>query len=998
MIKKYVLFFFLLSFALPLSFEAVFAIEKDDSKTQNRTTGVDKQRAKDLNPEQGLGLSKQELAFLRNNPVIRVGNEEGWAPFDFNRHGNPKGYAIDHLEILGNKLGISFEYVNGYSWSELLELFKKDKIDLLPSLWISESRKKYMLFTEPFLKLPYLLVTKSANNSIQGFSDLKGRTVAVAKGYKQEEVLKKHYPQVEMHLVENALEGLKAVSYGKADAYIGYRGTVDHLITTNFFTDLQIRGEINAPELGSQGLYIAVQDSMPLLRSALQKAMDEVSNKQKVKLSKKWISKEAALATSLNKKEKAYLRKIDSLRVNNLMDWPPFDFHENGNPKGFCVDYMQLLADKLGIKIKFVSGPTWKEFLGMIRRREIDLLCDVVETENRKEYIDFTTPYFEIFPGIVLQKKDRDLSELKDLSGKKVAVPKGFYLEEILKKHYPEINVVTRDNTLNCIKSVSSDEVTAALAEKPVFDYLINKHFLMDLKSIPIMDNVYFEDTPVSLGVSKGRETLLNILQKAMDVVSEEELKALKRKWLNMELTKENSLQVAFNSKERNYLAQKDKVRMCVHPDWMPFEGIANKKGHTGIIADIIDLVSERIGVPIEVLPAESWQQSLNRARSKECDIVSSLQKRPERQKDFLFSKPYMESERCIVAKSKVPYIQSMSSLSGKKVGIVKGDPIEQYIRENYPGIKTKGLSSLKEVLKQISREEVDLGIAGLQRVSYKLQELGLYDLKIAGQTPFKRFLRFGINKKEKELQSILNKAIDSISSQEISRINQKWLAIKYEQGFNYDLFWKILAIMAVVVAGFIYWNRKLARLNREIAEAHRELNLKSKELERLSVTDALTGAYNRLRLEQILEREFERGKRYQRPLSIIMVDIDDFKEVNDTYGHQAGDEILRLLAQELTETIRETDTLGRWGGEEFLIVCPETSLQGANILADKLRDNVDGYNFPYVGHMSCSFGVAELYKGETIDQLINRVDKFLYRAKEEGKNCVFCSETEKSD
>src|SRR6056297_214239 len=122
-----------------------------------------------------LDLTREELDFLRENPVIRVGNEEDWAPFDFNKHGLPQGYAIDHLELLGRKLGISFKYINGYTWAELLDLFKEKKIDLLPSLWISESRKQYMLFTEPFLELPYVLVTQKTNTEVQSFQDLQDK-------------------------------------------------------------------------------------------------------------------------------------------------------------------------------------------------------------------------------------------------------------------------------------------------------------------------------------------------------------------------------------------------------------------------------------------------------------------------------------------------------------------------------------------------------------------------------------------------------------------------------------------------------------------------------------------------------------------------------------------------------------------------------------------------------------------------------------------------------
>lgn len=241
-------------------------------------------------PRRSLNLTKAEQDFLREHPVIQVGNEDDWPPFDFSENGKPRGYAIEHLELLGRKLGISFTYVNGHTWSELLELFQKKQIDVLPSLWISEARKKYMLFTEPFLELPYVIVTPDNHTSVKSFFDLQDMVISVPDDFKQEEVFEAYYPEIELHFVKNALEGLKAISFGQADAYIGYRGVVDHLIASNFLSDLRIVAEVDVPGLTPQGLHIGVRQELPLLHSCLQKAMQTIQDKQKVALAQKWIS------------------------------------------------------------------------------------------------------------------------------------------------------------------------------------------------------------------------------------------------------------------------------------------------------------------------------------------------------------------------------------------------------------------------------------------------------------------------------------------------------------------------------------------------------------------------------------------------------------------------------------------------------------------------------------------------------------------------------------
>ncbi|QAR32039.1 PAS domain S-box protein [Geovibrio thiophilus] len=161
------------------------------------------------------------------------------------------------------------------------------------------------------------------------------------------------------------------------------------------------------------------------------------------------------------------------------------------------------------------------------------------------------------------------------------------------------------------------------------------------------------------------------------------------------------------------------------------------------------------------------------------------------------------------------------------------------------------------------------------------------------------------------------------------------------------------------------------------------------KQMERLSVTDPLTGLYNRLRLDTVFRKELERCERYGCALSVILIDVDGFKSINDSYGHQTGDIVLREAAEVLRNNIRKTDTIGRWGGEEFLIICPETDLEGSVRLAEKLRTAVAGYEFMIVGSVTCSIGVTEYEENAGESVMMKAADQALYQAKREGRNRV---------
>jgi len=170
--------------------------------------------------------------------------------------------------------------------------------------------------------------------------------------------------------------------------------------------------------------------------------------------------------------------------------------------------------------------------------------------------------------------------------------------------------------------------------------------------------------------------------------------------------------------------------------------------------------------------------------------------------------------------------------------------------------------------------------------------------------------------------------------------------------------------------------------------QAELELQTLNARLQTLATTDQLTGLANRRRMTEILEHEISRQKRYEKTFAVIMIDIDHFKAINDHYGHQAGDSVLTQISALFGGTVREVDFAGRWGGEEFLIVCPETGVNGAAKLAEQIRQRCELHDFGIPVTVTASFGVAESKPGATVDALMKAADDALYMAKK-TRNCV---------
>jgi diguanylate cyclase (GGDEF)-like protein len=194
----------------------------------------------------------------------------------------------------------------------------------------------------------------------------------------------------------------------------------------------------------------------------------------------------------------------------------------------------------------------------------------------------------------------------------------------------------------------------------------------------------------------------------------------------------------------------------------------------------------------------------------------------------------------------------------------------------------------------------------------------------------------------------------------------------------------ELLARVAVAI--------RLKRERDELRETTEEARRRAEAASEMSMTDALTGLLNRYGFQRALQRELAEARRYGRPLSCLLIDLDFFKQVNDTYGHAAGDTALLQVGRVLTASVRGSDVVCRYGGEEFLVLAPETSLEGALALADKIRLAAASRLFgdgERVFELTLSAGAAQLLPGESGHDMIARADEALYQAKQAGRNRV---------
>jgi len=693
---------------------------------------------------------------------------------------------------------------------------------------------------------------------------------------------------------------------------------------------------------------------------------------------------QASDALFLTQQEQTWLRTHPApLRVHNEMSWKPYNYNENGTPKGYSIDYMNLLAKKLNVEISYISGPTWRDFLNMMREGSLDVMVNIANTRDRRKYLRFTDPYHITTVGLYVKSSESTVSDLDSLAGKKLGFIDGFFFGEFLRRYYPDIKLITFPTAEASFIGIRNGVVDAAMEVPLVARHILRDTAMTDIKFAgKVSDPVFI--TTFSIATAKDNVVLHTILQKAVDSVTPQEMQAINEKWaLN-----ENHI-TQLSEDDLTYLQKLGGLRVCVNPSRLPLEALNLDGSLTGISSEFLDLLSSRMSIPLTVVATQNWGESLEYARQSKCDILPMAAKNASTRADLNFTSPWLSLEQVIVTRNDQIYISDIGRLSHRRFGVVRGEPSKEALLATHPDMQLVEVDSTEEGLKQVEQGELFGFIDTLATISRVLQTEQMDNVKISGSVGVTADYTIGVRSDDGHLLGILERAISTIHPTDINAIYNRWLAVAYVERADYSRFWQALAVLSLLTAYIFYRYRKGTHVAAALKAAHAEVEAANRELDLLARTDSLTGLANRLQTDDILRQEFARFERYGDIFSIIMLDIDHFKKINDQHGHEAGDQVLKRIAGVLSSQTRESDIVGRWGGEEFLIVCPSSDAEGAMRLAQTLRKEIADVEISGLTSQSASFGVATIQLNETINGLMRRADEVLYQAKAEGRNRV---------
>lgn len=300
--------------------------------------------------------------------------------------------------------------------------------------------------------------------------------------------------------------------------------------------------------------------------------------------------------------------------------------------------------------------------------------------------------------------------------------------------------------------------------------------------------------------------------------------------------------QIDFTPVEKAYIEKTGAIKMCVDPDWTPFERIDRQGKHEGIAADLVQLVARRVGLRIEPYPVNDWNESLAASKDGRCQIMSFLNQTPERDTWLIFTDPIFSDPNVIITREEHGFVTDLKNLRGERIALPQGTMVEERVRRDFPNLSVIQTGSEPESMLLVSERKAELTIRSLIVAADAIKKEGLFNLKIAGQVPgYTNQLRIGVLKNETVLRSILNKGVKSITPQESEAIANKHVSIVVQQGVDWFRIYSLLALLtiAVMIALYIFrTNRKLRHALAISQEARNALRI-SEERHRLLADNA---------------------------------------------------------------------------------------------------------------------------------------------------------------
>ncbi len=515
---------------------------------------------------------------------------------------------------------------------------------------------------------------------------------------------------------------------------------------------------------------------------------------------------------SLTPEQQAWIAQHPVVRYGVENEWPPFVIRNStgGEPVGITPSMLDRISALTGLQFRSESGD-WNTLLEATKSGELDLLPTTSYTPERARQLAFSDPYAANVPYFFVDQHSQ-IRSIRDLDGKSVAVVKGYSYVDYLRHSYPNVRIIEVENLGQAVTRVLNRQADGVVDSYLALTYYINQSGAASLVPLQALglnqpDQLYF-------AAPRRNQVLIDIMNRALAQISPQERQQILMHWQMADPA--DLSQVALTPAEHAWLAAHPVIRYAALQQWKPVEFLSTQNRYEGLSIDYLSLIERRLGIRFEPVLSRDAQDAQQHLQRQQADFLSWASEQggateaAERR-----SQPYLASPLVMVMHDRNrQFYDRLEQMGPRPIGVVQGIQDTQGLRVRYPGLQFVDYASMQEALLAVSTGKAEVMVGPLALVTYQINELGLNNLRVVGQTGDQATLEFRVRPGLEPLVPILNKTLASISEQERIQIVERWGGARFVTRPPYAL-WGQLALLTLVVGALVWW--WIRRLQQEI-------------------------------------------------------------------------------------------------------------------------------------------------------------------------------------
>ena len=893
-------------------------------------------------------------------------------PYHFvDDEGMPKGLMVDMWTLWGEKQGVDVSFVP-LNWQQTMAQVKSSAVDIHAGLSKNTEREETLGLSEAlFNQKKHFFLHRSVAH-IRNIKQLTPYTIGVVAGSSHELTLKMEYPYLTVrryanrHTLYNAainnevliIAGIEKLSKNY-DAFA--------LLNQNFPAFARIAYHSN--DYG-----VAVAKEREDLLTFVQQGLDKITLEEKSAIERKWLG----------------IDKSDNLiTLSYSGKHGPFsDTSVTGSAQGFFIELWRLWAQLNGLEVEFLLDDSPE--LNQLAQGHADIHIDNVIALDDSADAFLGPVIYSVDYGLFLANDIERVAHVSELINKNIGVLANSTFIQDIATNINNTNIITFSDYPSLFHAAERGELDIIAGQRDLVEHYLVKS---NLQSSYSHFKAYKFTRHIHAILDQSQPELAQLIKEGFDEIPLEKLVALEKKWgldKSSGFYKRQLAMLKLTESESLWLKGRGVIKFGVAKNWLPIEFVDKYGDFRGINLDVFELIAQRLNIDVEYTAFDSFDSLYQALINGEVDAVGSVMATESRKKEVLFTDSYWSMPWVIVHPRELGNQLRLEDFKGKSLAIPKGFYLVSVVREKFPSITLKLVDKTEEGLIAVQKGMVDGFIDSLSSGTEMLKRESMISLGMSVLDEVdKNGNHIAINKELPILATVLKKAVLTISDVESQQIYEKWFDISIETGLDKNVVMRVAAqigvLIVIIIIIIMVWNR---RLYLEIKNRKRL----EQQMKYMATHDDLTGLANRVLLKDRLSNAITFHQRQELSIAVLFIDLDGFKNINDNYGHDVGDELLIEVASRLKSCVRESDTVVRFGGDEFVLLL--TGLHNQNeaaYVAEKVLKLIQqpiSLSSSVTASIGCSIGIAMFPDdGESDNDLLKIADSLMYKVKASGKN-----------